>query len=201
MAARLIPRAEVVPMPVALDRLAGNVVGDQFLHLGGHKARGDRNGMEIAIRAARLAGVGLAVSSQDRIRVAGRGIYQVPTLENYWDMYQDMGVLVMPRKYGGLSLGVQEAMAAGLAVIMTDTAPNMDWPVALVRCQRGQRIQMVGGEIELWEADRSALAEEMRRMTNQEYRAEWQAKGREWAAAHSWDKLGPEWVARLEALG
>jgi hypothetical protein len=195
-----IPRAELVPMPVALDRLKDNPVGEGFLHLGGHKARQDRNGMETSIRAARMAGVDLTVTSQDRIHLAGRGITQGPTLDNYWEMYEGFGVLVMPRKYGGLCLPVQEAMAAGLAVIMTNTSPNDDWPVALVECRKTQRIKMPGGEIDLYETDRGPLSAEMRLMSRPDYRAEWQEKGRLWAEKNSWDWYRAEWMARLAEL-
>lgn len=193
----LIPRAELVPFPVALDRFAGFVPGDKFLHLGGHKARADRNGMEIAIRAARHAQIPMTVTTQDRIRFDGRGIILGEAKEDYWEMYDGHGVLVMPRKYGGLSLGVQEALAAGLAVIMSDTAPNRDWPVALVPCQRTQKLKMPGGIIDIYETSREGLADEMRRMLDLDYRSEFQARGKAWAATHSWDYLKAEWLARL----
>lgn len=194
-----IPRAEVVTMPVALDRLPYQP-GEGFLHLGGHKARNDRNGMEIAIRAARYAGIPLTVTSQDKVKLVTRGIGHGPTLDNYWEMYQGYGVLVFPRKYGGLSLAVQEALASGLAVIMSHTSPNQHWPVSLVPCLKAQKMMMPGGMIEIYETDRRALAEEMQRMTDLEYRREFQERGRAWAEANSWEKLGPEWLARLEAL-
>lgn len=194
-----IPRAEWVPMPVALDRFNG-VGGMSYLHVGGHKARGDRNGMETAIRAARYAGITLNVTTQDRLRIAGRGVTQQPSVENYWDLYSDYGVLVMPRKYGGLSLPVQEAMAAGLAVIMSDCPPNGDWPVSRIAGRFVQRVQMPGGQVELFDTDRIALATEMQRMADLDYRAEWQDKGRAWALAHSWHQLKAEWLARLAEL-
>lgn len=194
-----IPNAEWVPFPVALDRFT-QPTGEAYLHLGGHKAKADRNGMETAIRAARHAGIPMTVTTQDRLRFDGRGIVLGPAKDDYWEMYDGFGVLVMPRKYGGLSLGVQEAMAAGLAVIMPDCSPNSDWPVSLVRCQRAQKLRMPGGIIDIYETSREALAEEMQRMLNLDYRAEWQARGREWAAAHSWGSLKAEWLARLAEL-
>lgn len=194
-----IPRAETVTYPVALDRFSFNP-GDKYLHLGGHKARLDRNGMELAIRAARYASIPLTVTTQDRMRLDGRGIQLAPERENYWEMYDGFGVLVMPRKYGGLCLPVQEAMAAGLAVIMSDTAPNADWPVSLVKARRTQRSKMVGGIIDIYETDKLALAEEMTRMLDLEYRRGFQERGRAWAEAHSWGQLKAEWLARLAEL-
>lgn len=194
-----IPNAEWVPFPVALDRFT-QPTGDGYLHLGGHKARADRNGMELAIRAARHAGIPMTVTTQDRLRFDGRGIVLGPAKDNYWEMYDGFGVLVMPRKYGGLSLGVQEAMAAGLAVIMPDCSPNSDWPVSLVRCQRSQKLRMPGGIIDIYETSREGLAEEMQRMLDLDYRGEFQARSRAWAASHSWQSLKAEWLARLAEL-
>ena len=45
-------------------------------------------------------------------------------------------MLVMPRKYGGLCLPVLEAAARGLALVMTDTVPNSDWPIVPIPVQR-----------------------------------------------------------------
>ena len=45
-------------------------------------------------------------------------------LPNYTDLYKDGDLLVLPRRYGGLCLPQQEALAAGIPVIMTDIPPN-----------------------------------------------------------------------------
>jgi glycosyltransferase involved in cell wall biosynthesis len=172
-------------MPVALDRFT-EPTGDKFLHVGGHKARGDRNGTETAIRASRKAQIPLTVTTQDRVRMAGRGVTQPRSVPDYWRLYDGHGVLVMPRRYGGLSLVVQEAMAAGLAVIMPDCSPNQDWPVSLVGGRWTHTIKMAGGDIPFYDLDLTALIDEMRRMLDLNYRAEWQAKSREWASANSW---------------
>lgn len=195
-----VPNAVHVTMPVALDRLPYRP-GEGFLHLGGHKARMDRNGMETAIRAARAAGVTMTVTSQDLgLRFQGRGVIHGPTLDNYWEMYEGFGVLVMPRKYGGLCLPVQESLASGLAVIMTDCEPNQHWPVSLVAAQRTQKIRMVGGDIQLYEPFKQLLAEEMLRMVDLDYRRVFQERGRAWAEANSWEVQAPIWQARLAAL-
>lgn len=195
-----IPRAEHVVFPVALDRFENAQPGGKFLHLGGHKARADRNGMEVAIRAARLANIPLTVTTQDRLRLDGRGIVLGPSKDNYWEMYEGHGVLVMPRKYGGLSLPTQEAMAAGLAVVMTDTSPNHDWPVSVVSCIRSQKMGMPGGVIDIYEANREELAREMQRMQDSDYRLEWQGKGLQWAFENCWAEKRAEWLARLAEL-
>lgn len=187
-----IPGARHVPMPVALDRFHGEP-GDGFLFVGGHSARGDRNGMEIAIRAARRIGVELNVTSQDPMRPLNRGARLLPPVENYWDLYQGMGVLVMPRKYGGLSLPVQEAMAAGMAVVMGACPPNGDWPITLVRGVHAQRMQTPGGTVTLFVADVAAVADALELMRDPTYRSEWQANSQAWAQENSWEARLPLW--------
>jgi len=46
------------------------------------------------------------------------------SLENSCDLYKDFDALILPRKYGGLCLPVNEALMSGLPVIMTDISPN-----------------------------------------------------------------------------
>lgn len=46
---------------------------------------------------------------------------------NYWDAYQDQDCLLMPRRFGGLCLPVNEALGAGIPTLMTDIAPNNQW--------------------------------------------------------------------------
>jgi glycosyltransferase involved in cell wall biosynthesis len=45
---------------------------------------------------------------------------------NYWDNY-DQDVLIMPRRFGGLCLPVNEALGAGMPVIMPSISPNNLW--------------------------------------------------------------------------
>jgi glycosyltransferase involved in cell wall biosynthesis len=46
---------------------------------------------------------------------------------NYWDNYTGFHALIMPRRFGGLCLPVNEALGAGMPVVMTDINPNNTW--------------------------------------------------------------------------
>jgi glycosyltransferase involved in cell wall biosynthesis len=46
---------------------------------------------------------------------------------NYWDNYTGFDCLILPRRFGGLCLPVNEALGAGMPVIMTDISPNNCW--------------------------------------------------------------------------
>ena len=46
---------------------------------------------------------------------------------NYWDNYENQHALILPRRFGGLCLPAQEAVAAGIPAIMTNIDPNDTW--------------------------------------------------------------------------
>lgn len=47
--------------------------------------------------------------------------------ENYWQLYENQHVLISPRRFGGLSLPMQEACAAGMPVLAPAVSPTIDW--------------------------------------------------------------------------
>lgn len=191
-----LPPGQVVPMPVATDRFGGTA-GEGWLHVGGHRAAGDRDGMTLAIRAARAAGVQLTVTSQDRIG-ANRYITLRSPVDEYPDLYAGMGAMILPRRYGGLSLKAQEAMAAGLAVVMTDCPPNQRWPIVGVKATKGATIALPGGRIDTYNADLNDLVSTLRRLrADPEELASHQSRSRQWAKDNSWDALGPLWRSLL----
>ena len=44
--------------------------------------------------------------------------------DDQWRLYADFDALIMPRRYGGLCLPLNEALTGGLPVIMSHTSPN-----------------------------------------------------------------------------
>lgn len=97
-----------LPVPVALERFTqnDNDRAVRFLHLAGIPAHMDRNGTELVREAARYLPPEIDLTIRDSVQD-----------NNYWESYDGYDVLVIPRRYGGLCLQIQEAMAAGLVVI------------------------------------------------------------------------------------
>ena len=207
----LPPKLEVVPFPVATDRFAPVQPHDgpcRWLHVVGKAAMGDRNGTEVLVRSNQASagtvhdhdphpGSGAPPDSEHQrastVRVSTGGT------PNYWDLYADADALVMPRRYGGLCLPVQEAMAAGLGVLMTDTSPNADtWPVATVPVSYGPQIRMpCGGGVPIANADPIQLAAVMDTFADPMMRRSFQQLSRVWAESHSWEALTPNWLDRF----
>lgn len=117
-----------------------------FLHNAGKSASFDRNGTETVIAATKYLKTdakviihfqgeqGLAHQTTNTIDdyqefVALNGdatkIEWIQTdYENYWDAYGQGDVLLLPRRYGGNCLPLNEALSIGMPVIMTDISPN-----------------------------------------------------------------------------
>lgn len=204
--AELPPRTRHVPVPVALDRFPGGAWPTQasehggplrVLHVGGRPALGDRNGTELLSKAMRRAqGVELTISSQRPTRHGARAVGEVA---DYWRLYDGFDVLAMPRRYGGLCLPVQEAMAAGLAVVMPSCSPNAEmWPICPVRWQYRGQLPVPAGMVPLAETDARDLAVVLSRLAREREELEaWQGLARSWAQAHSWEALRPLYEEEL----
>lgn len=131
-----LPRGQYmpVPMPDHPPTAATSMERMRFLHVVGKRAYGDRNGTDVVINALRaidqpcdfmINGVGwelpeipLPFGCLTELSVERVGV------EDRWGMYEGHHVLVLPRRYGGLSLPALEAASRGLAVLMPDVSPN-----------------------------------------------------------------------------
>lgn len=117
-----------------------------FLHVAGRSAAYDRNGTETVIRASKYLQTdaqiiihfqgeqGLGHQATNTIAdyvelLAKDGDEEKVTIEqiefeNYADVYAQGDVLLLPRRYGGNCLPLNEALSTGMPVIMTDISPN-----------------------------------------------------------------------------
>ena len=86
-----------------------------FIHIAGRVAAYDRNGTEIVKQAIPL------LKSKAKVKILDQSINPV---KNYWELYKTGDVLVLPRRYGGNCLPLNEALSVGMPVIMTDVEPN-----------------------------------------------------------------------------
>lgn len=200
-----------VPVPVPLDRwpetdevLDGPI---RWLHVGGMKALGDRNGVEILGAALRLVRERhhVTLRSQDRSTPSVRPGSNVKltrasgSLMDYWSLYPGHDVLVMPRRYGGLSLPAIEAAGAGLGLVMTGCAPNQDWPIEPIQWSPGKTLTTAAGPLDTADASPSALAAIMDSWAqNPGLVQDARLRARAWAEAYSWAALAPMIRSELE---
>lgn len=193
--------APVIDLPVPTDTSAINYreISEcrTIIHIAGRQAVNDRNGTMTFIKAALKCGnrfkykiyVQSIDGETDRMICDAQKQISIEVIYDafYAEMYQDGDLLVMPRKYGGLCLPVQEALAAGIPVIMPDIEPNnyllpKQW---LVKAER-TRSFMTRTMIDIYETDPNMLAFKMCEFSDDEFmkwsnkEAEQIGKGLKW---------------------
>lgn len=117
-----------------------------FLHVAGRSAAMDRNGTESVIQASKFVKSGAKIvihfqGQQGLSHQATRTIdeyreylqqygnpdivtIQEKEFDNYADVYKEGDVMLLPRRYGGNCLPLNEALSAGMPVLMPDISPN-----------------------------------------------------------------------------
>lgn len=127
------PNKAYLPVPVNRDALPFRLRTSlrTLLHVAGIPAIHDRNGTQLVMQAMKLlpsdVDVRLRVRTQaeienpcpDRVEVVHSSI------RNYWDLYGNEDALIFPRKFGGLSLPMAEALSCGMPVISTAVDPQI----------------------------------------------------------------------------
>lgn len=200
----------VVRFPVATERFTPRVRSgpvETWVHMAA-PAMLDRNGTELVLQAithvkrpVRLVLIHSPVKFKGRtgrVTVETRGGCQ-----DYWESWDDetFDMMVMPRRYAGLCLPLQEAAAAGIATLQLQLKPQEDWPgVAFVPPTSSRNVQMAGGVFPVWSASPTQLAKTMDLYsTDADAVAELSAAALMHAQQVSWDSLLPEYLERLSA--
>lgn len=197
----------IVPMPVAPHPRAHVRDGaGGFLHVVGRRAMADRNGTRSVFGSFRYSKrrQRWTITTQDRLAM-GRpprhiDLHVSGPLDDPDDLYDLGDILVLPRRYGGLCLPAQEAMAAGLPVLMPETSPNLNWPIRPLPARRGPMVKCAAGPVRTVEVPPLEIARAADELAGDpQLVKDLSLVSLEWAAAHSWEALAPMWWAELEA--
>ena len=102
---------------------------NKILHIAGKKAAKDRNGTETVLEMLKFskADYELVIRSQTEIKTNikdSRLKIEIGDIKNREDMYSGFDAMVLPRRYAGLCLPMNEALMSALPVFMTDISPN-----------------------------------------------------------------------------
>lgn len=202
---RLPAGTRQVPVPVALDRFAEPAPFDggppTWLHVVGARAASDRNGTRVLLTALRH------MREPCRVVILSQGepFYpsgapsqvevKVEPIEraDYWTLYEGAHGLVLPRRYGGLSLPAQEAMAAGLALVMPEVEPQVsEWPIIPVAASFENSLTTGAGTIPIAATKPRALAAILDHYSLHPTQLQRRREASlEWARANSWSALEP----------
>lgn len=128
-----------LPPPLDLNEFTGvremnfNRKGQRLrlLHIVGTLAAHDRNGTLDLLRSLKFTDLDfeLVIKSQHTVPVEymvsdHRVRYKIGNERENAGLYGDFDAVILPRRYGGLSLVCNEALGSGLPVIMTNISPN-----------------------------------------------------------------------------
>ena len=142
-------RRVFLPVPFDVERISHRRRrrARVFLHSMGHGGIAGRNGTRQVIEAwcyvksnARLVvrhQSPLPVEPPLNDRITFLSAAAAGGVENYWDLWSEADVLLHPHRWDGLSLPIQEALAAGMPVMTTRY-----WPF----CDAGERDRSVEAE-------------------------------------------------------
>lgn len=102
----------------------------RYLHVLGRAAVNDRNGTRDLIKALVYSTADFELVIKSQFEIEGlhtndsRVRFDIKNTKETADLYKDFDAMILPRRYGGLCLPMNEALASGLPVIMTDISPN-----------------------------------------------------------------------------
>ncbi|MFN2592940.1 MAG: hypothetical protein ABR532_08940 [Candidatus Dormibacteria bacterium] len=185
----------------------------RFLHVVGNRAARDRAGTDVVLNALRFARhkVDLTVRCQSALSTPQelllRGLRRNrPTVirddvSEPQDLYAGFDVLLAPRRYGGLSLPVNEAASCGLAILVGDREPENGWlsPESLLPVATRRETTFQGGTFHLDDVAPQTLALAIDRLIDDPAQI---ARLSEASAAYArridWEVQRPRW---LDVLG
>lgn len=201
--ARRVKDSEVMRMPVDRERCKYRERSEAKTFLLPYgPAFHDRNGRDLFLAASDLvtSDVRLVVGGMHPTDATHPRVEHSGEVEDYWQLYDDADVLVLPRRYGGLSLCIQEAAACGLPIVTLDLPPyNTEVHRAgLVPTTWAYMARMRGGRFEVHNCAPEALAETIDRLASTpDLVAEMSAHSDRFAATLDWEFHVERWRARL----
>lgn len=203
-----IPNPKVVlPLPVDRERCRFRLrtsANRTVHHLAGRPALLDRNGSMIVRDAGRFVRGDVRLRAQTTTIATTHAWPNVTSekveFENYWEAYDDVNLLAMPRRYGGLCMPLQEAASCGIPVIIPNVPPyNVGWPAALlVEPVIDRARKMAGGIIPLAAIPPRRLADRVNALfDDDDLMTLMSVEMDAWAAERSWERLEPWWRSIL----
>lgn len=198
----LPPQTRVLPFPTDLDLMRPRdfEVPTRTMYHINSSAMNDRNGTDSLLAACdRMTVKARLLIRGGTPRMEFRGPVAVTWLGHSTQMFHEawpggIDAFVIPRRYGGLCLPMQEAASLGLPIITTDLPPQRSWlPMgSLVPAHLIGTEQMRGGSFDIFEPDVQQLARVLDELCSSDTRAQQLAdRAYTWANSISWEALRP----------
>lgn len=193
-----------VPLP-DLEHRKPRFPVETLVHPGGSPARGDRNGTQALLEALpfvrRAMRIVLRTWSPPRRRRLPSRIDLVikPSAPDWREVTADADAIVIPRRYGGLCLPIQEATARHLPVLALAREREAGYPhAAHVPIARSRPMGLPCGPVERADVDPRLLARSIDHLVADREMAEEMAEASAtFARQRSWEALRPAYEAVL----
>lgn len=204
-----LPAGPVMPVPMTrgsmqVDRKPGPV---RIVHVMGKRAWQDRNGTDTFCDALRgtlepmdawIYGLDEVLPEMRAQRNQNLHLFPSGVLDR-WEMYDDMDVLVLPRKFGGLCLPALEAASRGVAVMMPDVPPNRELAQLFIEVTRLRTMSLPCGHVETPAINHIELARQLDELARYPDRVS-KARQEAFLSVPTWDEWQPKYMAELEKL-
>lgn len=135
----------------------------------------------------------LIVNSQKKLNVdIPKNVeFRHKTAPNYWELWGEGDVFLMPQKFRATSLPIQEAMANGMPVMTTDRQPFNEFCQFLVEPSGHKQVQDYC-VIDLYSVDPKEIAKKVDEVAKMDITLH-SRQAREYAESISWKTLKPEY--------
>lgn len=125
-------------LPLDTDNLKLRTITEAktFFHVAGRPATLDRNGTFTFIEAVKRIPLSVNAkyllycqypNTQIRLAIAQTRIELIENVVSPSELFERGDIMVLPRRYGGQSLIVNESIGCGIPVLMPDINPNNEW--------------------------------------------------------------------------
>ena len=191
-----VPTDKIIPFPVdrGIWKFKQKKYARVFLHSAGNTAPYDREGTELFLQAIPLirSNIRIIIQSQRPVRRIQdpRVKYQgeLPDHKLY-----NADVLVHPRRYGGQTLKLTEAISCGLVPIMTDMIPQNQWlPKEFLIPISGLNDIHISQKVEICDFKPEHLASKIDELAGADI-SKYSGDMGNIAEQYTWEKVGPMW--------
>jgi glycosyltransferase involved in cell wall biosynthesis len=206
---RRLPNRNIEFLPVPVDRTLLPFKKRHRLksifHSVGTSAMLDRNGTDIVLDALQYlkSPIQVRITSQvnrnwddPRVSIINR------KFDNFWELYGNEDLFVMPRKFGGLCLPMNEAISVGMPIVSSACSPQTDWiPSDLLIPAFAVDNVMTRAPIDVYECSPVDLAAKLDELyENPDMVSEYSEWADWYAESISWTSLKPQYVSILNNI-
>jgi hypothetical protein len=168
-----------------------------FVHNAGHGGLGGRNGTKELLEAMQYVKSpirlimrhqnGGLVSNDPRVTIVNGSV-------PYEDLWKEGDVFVLPEKFGGSFLPMQEAFASGMAVMASERETNKWLPNELLIPVSGYRKERIAREFDSAIIDPKDIARKIDDIYNKDI-SKYSLMGKVWGEENNWENLKQHYEA------